>query len=171
MKHKITFLPDNAIIEMEHNGSLFKAAKAAGVYVLSSCGGKGNCGKCKLIVKSGTVEPGKSRSFLSTEEAARGYILACHSHVLSDLTIEIPHESRMQAKHKIATGANTDALFKLLREAGVPLFVGGLTSVRRRDALVAAGAQPLGVDIAAGLRHIGAVLGPKLRGADRKKHD
>jgi uncharacterized 2Fe-2S/4Fe-4S cluster protein (DUF4445 family) len=69
-------------------------------------------------VKSGTVEPGKSRSYLSVEEAERGYVLACHSRVLSDLTVEVPPESRMQAKHKIATGANVDALFKLLREAG-----------------------------------------------------
>lgn len=118
MKHKITFLPDNVSIEAEHNTSLFKAFKAANVYVLSSCGGKGNCGKCKVIVKQGTVEPGKSRSYLTTEEAARGYVLACHSHVLSDLTVEVPPESRMQAKHKIATGANTEVLFKLLREAG-----------------------------------------------------
>ncbi len=46
----------------------------------------------------------------------------------------------------------------LVREAGVPIFVGGLTSVRRRDAMVAAGAVPLGSDIVAGLAHIGATL-------------
>ncbi len=60
---------------------------------------------------------------------------------------------------------------QLLREAGVPVFVGGLTSVRRRDALVAAGVEPLGIDIAAGLRHIGAAFARKPRGADRRKHD
>ncbi|MDA8098805.1 MAG: ASKHA domain-containing protein [Nitrospiraceae bacterium] len=118
MKHKITFLPDNVTIDVEHGTSLFKATKAAGVYVLSSCGGKGNCGKCKVVVKSGAVEPGKSASYLTKEEAERGYALACHSHVESDLVVEIPPESRMQAKHKIATGANTDALIKLMREAG-----------------------------------------------------
>jgi uncharacterized 2Fe-2S/4Fe-4S cluster protein (DUF4445 family) len=118
MKHTVTFLPDNITLELEHNESLFKAAKAANVYVLSSCGGKGNCGKCKLIVQQGTVEPGKSRSYLTAEEAERGYVLACHSRILSDLTVEIPPESRMQAKHKIATGANTDALYRLLQQAG-----------------------------------------------------
>ncbi len=118
MKHTVTFLPDNATVEMEHGGSLFKAAKAAGVYVLSSCGGKGNCGKCKVIVQSGEVEPGRSRSYLSTEEQERGYVLACHSRVQGDLAVEVPPESRMLAKHKIATGANTDDLFRLLQEAG-----------------------------------------------------
>jgi uncharacterized 2Fe-2S/4Fe-4S cluster protein (DUF4445 family) len=118
MKHKVTFLPDNITIEMEHDGSLFKAAKAAGVYVLSSCGGKGNCGKCKLVVKQGTAEPGKSRSYLTAEEAERGYVLACHSRIQSDLIVEIPQESRMQAKHKIATGANPDDILKLMKQAG-----------------------------------------------------
>lgn len=60
---------------------------------------------------------------------------------------------------------------QLLREAGAPVFVGGLTSVRRRDALVAGGAEPLGVDIAAGLRHIDATLSRKPSGARGKKHD
>ncbi len=47
---------------------------------------------------------------------------------------------------------------RLVREAGVPVFVGGMTSVRRRDPIVSAGAVPLGSDIAAGLGHIGAAL-------------
>lgn len=46
----------------------------------------------------------------------------------------------------------------LVREAGVPVFVGGLTSVHRRDAVVAAGASPLGSDISVGLRRLSEVL-------------
>lgn len=118
MKYKVTFLPDNAIVEVDSNTSLFKALKAADVYVLSSCGGKGNCGKCKVVVKQGSVDGGKSRSFLTEEEARRGYVLACMSRVKSDLTVEIPPESRMQARHKIATGAKTDELIKLMESAG-----------------------------------------------------
>ena len=118
MKRKITFLPDNATVEVEDNTNLFKAVKAAGVYVLSSCGGKGNCGKCKVVVREGSVESGKSRSYLTEEEAGRGYVLACHSRVTSDLVVEIPQESRMQAKHKIATGARTEELLALLTKAG-----------------------------------------------------
>jgi uncharacterized 2Fe-2S/4Fe-4S cluster protein (DUF4445 family) len=118
MKHKVIFQPDNVAVTVDDNTNLFKTVKAAGLYVLSSCGGKGNCGKCKVVIKEGTVESGKSRSFLSAEEAERGYVLACLSRVKSDLTIEIPPESRMQAKHKIATGARTDALMKLMDSAG-----------------------------------------------------
>lgn len=118
MKFKVTFLPDNASVEVGANTNLFKAARAAGVYVLSSCGGKGNCGKCKLVVRQGSVESGKSRSFLTKEEVERGYVLACLSKVTSDLVVEIPPESRMQAKHKIATGAKTDEIIRLMESAG-----------------------------------------------------
>jgi len=118
MKHTITFVPDNITVTVDDNTNLFKAVKAAGLYVLSSCGGKGNCGKCKVVVREGTVEPGKSRSYLSAEEIERGYVLACHSKVKSDLAVEIPQESRMQAKHKIATGARTDELIRHMKDAG-----------------------------------------------------
>ena len=118
MKHSITFLPDNITIDVDKNTSVYKAARAADVYVLSSCGGKGNCGKCKVIITQGETDSGKSRSFLSDEEVKRGYVLACHTRVKSDVTVEIPPESRMQAKHKIATGAKTDALFHLMETAG-----------------------------------------------------
>ena len=118
MKHTITFLPDNVTVSADDNTNLFKAVKSAGVYVLSSCGGKGNCGKCKVIVKEGKVEAGKSRSFLTAEEDERGYVLACVAQVKSDLIVEIPPESRMQAKHKIATGAKTDELLKHMQSIG-----------------------------------------------------
>lgn len=118
MKYNVTFLPENQPLEVAPKTNLFRAIKAAGIYVLSSCGGKGNCGKCKVIVKQGTVEPGKSRSYLSAEELERGYVLACHSTITSDLVVEIPAESRMQAKHKIAAGATSEELMRLMQTAG-----------------------------------------------------
>ncbi|HYA87873.1 MAG TPA: ASKHA domain-containing protein [Nitrospirota bacterium] len=118
MKRQITFLPDNITVSVDDNTNLFRAVKAAGVYVLSSCGGKGNCGKCKVIIKEGDVESGKSQSYLTSEEIGRGYVLACHSHIESDVVVEIPPESRMQAKHKIATGAKTEEILQLMKAAG-----------------------------------------------------
>ena len=88
MKHNVTFMPDNVTVTVDDNTNLFKAVKAAGVYVLSSCGGKGNCGKCKVVIRDGSIESGKSRSFLSPEETERGYVLACLSRVKGDLTVE-----------------------------------------------------------------------------------
>ncbi len=46
----------------------------------------------------------------------------------------------------------------LVRAATVPVFIGGPTSVRARDAIVAADARPLGDDIEAALRHLAGAL-------------
>lgn len=48
----------------------------------------------------------------------------------------------------------SDQLPALVAAAGMPVFVGGLTAVRRHDEIVAAGALPLGNDIAHGLQRI-----------------
>jgi len=55
------------------------------------------------------------------------------------------------------------ALVAQAEHAGVPVpvLVGGQTSVRHRDAIVAAGAVPLGADIEAGVRRLAALLEPK----------
>ena len=46
------------------------------------------------------------------------------------------------------------ALARLVASAGAPIGIGGLASVKHRDAVVAAGALPLGADIEHGLRRL-----------------
>ena len=46
----------------------------------------------------------------------------------------------------------------LVAVAGVPVFVGGMTSVRERDAIVSAGAIPLGNDLSSGVKRIRSAL-------------
>jgi DNA-binding transcriptional MerR regulator/methylmalonyl-CoA mutase cobalamin-binding subunit len=54
-----------------------------------------------------------------------------------------------------------EQLGKLVAAAGVPVFIGGMVSVRERDAIVTAGAIPLGNDLAAGAERIRAMLAPE----------
>ncbi|MCX7961079.1 MAG: MerR family transcriptional regulator [Burkholderiales bacterium] len=80
---------------------------------------------------------------------------------------EIPYAARRSRADGIVLsgsieprpGLLDEELPKLVREAGVPVFVGGQTAVRHRDAIVAAGAEALGTDIAAGLKRIALALG------------
>lgn len=53
------------------------------------------------------------------------------------------------------------ALPELVAQARIPVFVGGQTSMRHRDALVRAGAIPLGTDIKAGVRRLLSTLKPE----------
>jgi len=46
--------------------SLLDSLKQAGIYLTSSCGGKGTCGKCRIIIRKGLAEI-RSKMKLSPE--------------------------------------------------------------------------------------------------------
>jgi uncharacterized 2Fe-2S/4Fe-4S cluster protein (DUF4445 family) len=91
-KHKVVFLPHQREITVEDGQSLIRAALEAGVHVNASCGGEGICGKCRVIVESGTVQGGVSEK-LDANDVQNGIRLACQAEVKSDLTIRIPVDS------------------------------------------------------------------------------
>ncbi len=90
----ITLLPDNVTVSVPRGENLMRAAHAAGVHINSSCGGQGTCGKCRVMVTSGTVRGGKTEK-ISDADFAKGYRLACLSHAETSLEVEIPPESRL----------------------------------------------------------------------------
>jgi uncharacterized 2Fe-2S/4Fe-4S cluster protein (DUF4445 family) len=100
-------------IESEQGRSILDALKKAGIFLTSSCGGKGTCGKCRVIVKSGNVES-RSQIKLSQEEIKEGYALACKTFPDGDVLIDIPKESMLTVEGRIATGRAKDlqALFQ-----------------------------------------------------------
>ncbi|MCM8801466.1 MAG: ASKHA domain-containing protein [Candidatus Omnitrophica bacterium] len=93
-RFKVTFYPDNKTVEVEKGKSILSCALTAGIYINSSCGGEGICGRCKVIVKQGQVLT-QPTGRLSIEERRRNVYLACLTTVQSDLEIEIPPESRI----------------------------------------------------------------------------
>lgn len=103
---EVTFQPSGKRIQVEKGTSLFEAAELAGVYVRSICGGKGSCGKCRIIVENGEVSSGKSlgEEFFTQEEIAKGYCLACQTYLQSDAVVSIPIETRIEGQ-KILTAA------------------------------------------------------------------
>ncbi len=93
-KFKITFLPDNKTIEAEKDKTILSAAISAGVYIKSTCGGDGVCGQCKVILKNGKVHT-QPTGRINPDEHKKGIYLACLTTIQSDLTVEIPEESRL----------------------------------------------------------------------------
>lgn len=100
IEYKILFKPDNKEISIPEGATLLDAALAADVPLNASCNGKGSCGKCKLVLESGS---GKSADtpLLTREEKANNYVLACQTTVHSDITVSIPEET-LAKKLKIA---------------------------------------------------------------------
>ncbi len=93
-KKRVHFEPDNIEVMAEVGSNLLQIAIDAGVYIAASCGGAGVCGTCKVLIKEGEVEITKTNS-LTEEEIKQGYRQACQSKVLSDLTVYVPVESRL----------------------------------------------------------------------------
>ncbi len=93
-KFKLTFYPDNKTIEVEKGKSILSASISAGVYINSSCGGDGVCGRCKVILKKGQVLT-QPTGRISLEERKKGIYLACLTTAQSDLEIEVPPESSL----------------------------------------------------------------------------
>jgi uncharacterized 2Fe-2S/4Fe-4S cluster protein (DUF4445 family) len=91
----VTFLPDKLTIKVAQGETILGAALSAGVYIHSSCGGEGVCGRCKVIVKQGKVSSSPTGR-ISKEEKEKGYHLACLGIIESDLVIEVPAESRSE---------------------------------------------------------------------------
>ena len=115
---KIT-LTTGKIIGTEPGRSILKSLKEEGIFLTSSCGSKGVCGKCKVIVRSGSVDS-KSKQKLSHEEISQGYVLACQAFPSEDITIEIPKESVLTVEGQIETG-KADDLIALLHSSGADL--------------------------------------------------
>lgn len=93
-KFKVIFYPSKKEIETEKGKSILACVISAGLYLHSSCGGEGVCGRCKVILKKGKVTS-QPTGKLSLEEKQKGYYLACLTTVESVLEIEIPPESTL----------------------------------------------------------------------------
>ncbi len=89
------FCPHPTKIEVNKGRDLLSAAVEAGVFINSSCGGDGVCGRCKVIVKKGEIKTEPSGR-ISMEERKKGYVLACQTTVHSDVEVEVPAESRLE---------------------------------------------------------------------------
>jgi len=90
--HTVVFTPQQKSVSVETGASLLEAAGKADIVISNVCGGDGICGRCKMIVKEGSVRE-EATMLLTREEIQRGCVLACQSFVESDLEIEIPAET------------------------------------------------------------------------------
>jgi uncharacterized 2Fe-2S/4Fe-4S cluster protein (DUF4445 family) len=93
-KYKVTFYPDNKSVEVPQGKTILQAAISAGVYINSSCGGDGVCGRCKVILKKGPVFT-QPAGRISLNERQQGVYLACLTTMRGDIEVEIPPESRL----------------------------------------------------------------------------
>ncbi len=106
-------------LHISEGADIFQTLKSNGVYLVSSCGGKGTCGKCRVKIVEGRFDV-VSYGGLGQREREEGLVLACQTFPRSDLLIEIPKESMLAVGDKIAISKSRD-LFELFESFAVEI--------------------------------------------------
>jgi len=101
MKCSVRFKPDDCSVSMDKGTPIIEAANVAGVDINSSCGGKGTCKKCKVIVEGSTEISTKSQ--LEHNLLDKGYRLACQTYVTGDVVVFVPEEARLRTHQILAS--------------------------------------------------------------------
>ena len=112
----VTFYPADKEVVVPKGTDILQAAVAAGVYIHSSCGGEGVCGRCKVIVKAGKVISEPSGR-LTEQERQKGYVLACRTTVHSDTAVEVPPSSGLTKEQILTEEAKVTRLAGLFSRA------------------------------------------------------
>ncbi|MGB9854315.1 MAG: ASKHA domain-containing protein [Candidatus Bathyarchaeales archaeon] len=97
----VVFEPEGRKVRIDSGTSIFEAARKSGVIIRSECGGRGLCGKCRVIVadKNTVTEIRETeKKHLSLAEISSGYRLACCAVLKNDVLVMIPEESRVGAR-------------------------------------------------------------------------
>ena len=113
---RVTFQPDGKRGEVSPGMTVLEASMRLGVSLASICGGRGMCGKCRVVIVEGfeNLNPPTQaeRKNLSEEELRKGYRLACMARVLGDVVVLVPDESRRGRQRLQVEGVETPVELK-----------------------------------------------------------
>lgn len=103
---KITIKLINKTLTVKRGVILKAALEKAGLGDLIDfpCGGRGICGKCKVLIDKLPTISSAEKKFLTDKEIKVGVRLACLVKITRDIEISIPAQAKIQKKKIIATG-------------------------------------------------------------------
>ena len=79
------------IIECPENTRLQDHLLRNGIHILTACGGRGNCGKCKVRVLRGEAAVNTmDRIWFTEAQLAEGWRLGCQVYAKGPLQVELP---------------------------------------------------------------------------------
>jgi len=102
---RVVFQPEGKTAFVLPGSVVLEAAARAGIVVETPCGGRGTCGKCRVVVRDGCSEPTEAeRQLLSADELAAGQRLACQTRLLADTVVVVPESSRFGEQRILTEG-------------------------------------------------------------------
>jgi uncharacterized 2Fe-2S/4Fe-4S cluster protein (DUF4445 family) len=143
--------PAGRRVDVPAGTSVLAAVRAAGIEVVSVCGGRGLCGTCRVLAVGGGLTPPTEpeRELLAPAELSAGVRLACQATVAADARIDVPPESltapqRLVFEGRAVSRTPLDPAVVTLDVQVSPPAIDDLRSdaTRLQDAVAAAG-QPV----------------------------
>jgi ferredoxin len=96
---RVHLLPEELWVQLQPGESIFEAAKRSGIAIPTTCGGKGTCGRCRVLFPLPARAPTYvERQHIDRADLARGVRLACRSRPTDDLEITVLPEPRAGRK-------------------------------------------------------------------------
>jgi uncharacterized 2Fe-2S/4Fe-4S cluster protein (DUF4445 family) len=125
-EHLVVFQPSGNRGNIQEGKTILEAARELGVGIQSICGGHQACGKCKIKIqdyhayhesngkdkKQVSAPTEKEIELLGQDAITEGYRLACATHVLGDLTIDVPPETQVTQEVMSKTAAQKAVTIK-----------------------------------------------------------
>ncbi len=108
---RVTFQPSGRSVFVLPGTILFEAAARAGLLIKNPCGGNGTCGKCRVRITQGAMEPTPAcKKNLAPEELEKGVRLSCQAKIHQDCIVEIPESSLFENTSQILTTSVGDEI-------------------------------------------------------------
>ncbi len=86
----VVFEPSGLRIAVDSGTTVLEAAREVGLHISSECGGRGTCGKCRVIARPASVPSPQDLEHLSSKEIDDGFRLACKFMIIENTRILIP---------------------------------------------------------------------------------
>jgi len=109
-RSSVTFQPEGKRVDATIGQTLFDAAGKLGVDIQSLCGGRGVCGRCRVIVRSGmnslSHTSDAEKRLLSESDVRTNFRLACQAVVKGReaIIVEVPQQSRVGQQRLLLKG-------------------------------------------------------------------
>lgn len=92
LRCKVTFLPVGREVYVAPGTTVKDAIDLARFELDFPCGGRGRCGKCRVLLREGAGPPAApEQEHLEAEELEQGYRLACTARITGDAVVELPY--------------------------------------------------------------------------------
>ena len=108
-------------MEVPLGGDLMHTLSDQGIFLPSACGGKANCGQCKVQVLEGggTILP-TEKGFFNRKQIKDGYRLACQVKIKDNIKIQVP-DSTLSVKKLECEVISNDNVATFIKEFTVKL--------------------------------------------------